>query len=260
MLEDRFYLYRPWIPVVKAIEAKIVGAMDLAEPVLDIGCGNGLFAKYSYKKKIDVGLDYDERVLEEAAKRDVYKTLEAGDAQKLPFPDASFSTIISICAVEHIPDLGKVLTEAHRTLKRGGKFIFTVPSTQFGEFLFGSRCLSLAGLKKQARLYGDEKNKKSGHVHVYKPKKWVRLLEEKKLTTRSISYIFPKEAVFMWSFFHSLPFKILFLPFRAARDLNIKAIDNLLRKILDKLLSGWMAKKSGISENGGYLLIEAFKP
>lgn len=260
MLEDRFYLYRPWMPIAKSIEAEVIGGLELPGPVLDIGCGNGLFGKYCYKKKIDVGLDCDELALREAERKGVYKTLEAGDAEKLQFSDGSFGTVVSVCAIEHIPGLDKVLQNVRRVLKKGGRFIFTVPSRQFGYHLFKSRLLQAIGLGKKAALYAEEKNERSGHIHIYEPKKWEKLLREKSFAVDSIDYIFPKEAVLLWSFFHSLPFRIIFLPFRVFRDFNIGVVDNILRFVLDRLLTEWVSERSKTyKKDGGYLLIQALK-
>lgn len=260
MLEDRFYLYRPWIPICKSIEAEAVKELNLVAPVLDIGCGNGLFATYCYKERIDVGLDYDKGAVKSAEEKQVYKRVETADARKLPFKDNEFQTIISVCAIEHIPELDKVLSEARRILMPGGKFYFTVPSEMFGESLFGSKMLSFFGLKGLARRYGDKKNRKSGHFHVYSGSKWQELLKKEGFGKVIVKHIFPKEAVLLWSFFHSLPFKIVFLPFRIFRDLNIRFFDCLLRAMLSKLLTSWLKAKSYICPaDGGYLLIEASK-
>lgn len=258
MLEHRFYLYRPWIPICKSIEAEVIRRFDFTGPVLDIGCGNGLFGSLSFKEKIDVGLDYDKNAVEEARKRSIYKEVILGDARALPFEKSTFNTIVSVCALEHIPELDKVLSSVRNVLRESGSFVFTVPSEEFGDYLFGSTLLKALGQKVRAKKYGDEKNRKSGHLHVYSPKKWKEILKEKGLEVDSINHIFPKEAVFLWSFFHSLPFRILFLPFRLLRDTNIKVVDDLLRVILRALLSRWLRKKSRMyASGGGYLLIEA---
>lgn len=260
MLENRYYLYRPWIPVCKSIEAKIVNDLELTPPILDIGCGNGLFATHSFSQKIDTGLDYDTNAVKAAERTGIYKEVILADARSLPFKDESFNTVISICALEHISQADKVFSGIYRVLKKGGRLIFTVPSENFGSYLFGSRVLSLLGLKGLAKRYGDKKNDKSGHLLVYPPSQWKKSLEETGFRAGSIDYIFPKDAVLLWSFFHSIIFNILFLPFRLLRDLNIKAVDNLLRTILRNSLSRWISARSGkYSSKGGYLLIEVYK-
>ncbi|MBL7068814.1 MAG: class I SAM-dependent methyltransferase [Candidatus Omnitrophica bacterium] len=260
MLEERFYLYRPWIPICKSIEAKVIKSLELIPPVLDIGCGNGLFASFSFNQKIDTGLDYDKNAVEEAKKRGVYNEVRLGDAQALPLKKDTFNTVVSVCAIEHIPGLNDVLSNAHKVLKDGGRFIFTVPSEEFGESLFGARLYRFLGARRLAKRFAETKNRKSGHIHIYSPAGWEETLRGQGFRVESIDYIFPKEAVFLWSFFHSLPFRIIFLPFRLFRDLNIKAVDNILRFALKALLSGWVEKRSGrYASGGGYLLIIAKK-
>jgi len=260
MLDNRFYLYRPWIPICKAIEAGIVKGLELEPPVLDIGCGNGLFGTYCFREKIDCGLDYDENAVKEARERGTYKKVEAADARELPFKDNSFKTVISVCALEHIPELNKVLDGISRVLVKGGRLVFTVPSEEFGDFLFGSRLLRIFGLRKIAKRYGDNKNSKSDHFHIYPPLEWRDILEKKGFSIESIDHIFPKEAVFLWSFFHSFPFRIIFLPFRLLRDLRIRLVDNILRAILTGLLSCWIEGKTArYPKDGGYLIIQARK-
>jgi len=260
MLEDRFYLYRPWIPVCKSIEAGVIKSLKLTPPVLDIGCGNGLFAKFSFNQKIDVGLDYDKNAVEEAEKSGVYNDVRLGDAQSIPLTKDTFNTVVSVCALEHIPGLNEVLSSVYKVLKRGGRFIFTVPSEEFGTFLFGARLYRLLGARGLAERCAEVKNRKSGHIHIYSPEKWKEILRGQSFEAESIDHIFPKEAVFLWSFFHSIFFRTAFLPFRLFRDLNIKAVDNTLRFILKSLLSGWIEKRTGRYESsGGYLLITAKK-
>ena len=48
-----------------------------------------------------------------------------GDAQRLPFADATFDACISQEAFLHIPDKAAVLTGCHRVLRLGGRLAFT---------------------------------------------------------------------------------------------------------------------------------------
>lgn len=58
------------------------------------------------------------------------KTDITGDITSLPFSDKSFSTIICVHVLEHIPDDRKAMREIHRVLKPEGKAILQIP---FGE-------------------------------------------------------------------------------------------------------------------------------
>jgi SAM-dependent methyltransferase len=45
---------------------------------------------------------------------------EIGDAQKLPYPDASFDRCMALLAVDYIPDARKAALEMHRVTKKEG--------------------------------------------------------------------------------------------------------------------------------------------
>jgi ubiquinone/menaquinone biosynthesis C-methylase UbiE len=49
--------------------------------------------------------------------------LHVGDAQDVPFADASFDTVLITFALCTIPDERRALTEAFRVLRRGGRLI-----------------------------------------------------------------------------------------------------------------------------------------
>jgi ubiquinone/menaquinone biosynthesis C-methylase UbiE len=55
----------------------------------------------------------------------------AGDATRLPFADASFSTVVMAEILEHIPNPTGLLPEVARVLARGGRFIATTPNPYY---------------------------------------------------------------------------------------------------------------------------------
>ena len=68
MLQHPRYLFRPWIPIVKAVEGEVFARQRLLPPVLDVACGDGIFAWATYGGALDVGVDLDARELPEAAR------------------------------------------------------------------------------------------------------------------------------------------------------------------------------------------------
>jgi len=52
--------------------------------------------------------------------------LHAGDADALPFADASFDAVISNFGIHHVEHPERAIAEAHRVLGSGGTFAFTV--------------------------------------------------------------------------------------------------------------------------------------
>lgn len=256
MLTDRRWLYRPWIPFLKAVEGESFLEHPLKAPVLDLACGDGVFAEAVYDIKIDVGLDLDTESLKRADGK--YHSIIHGDATSLPFEDETFQTAISACALEHIPDLEKALSEVRRVLKPGGVFIFSVPSIYFGDMLLKTRLLKAVGLKKQAEKYIKKKNSKSRHIHIYELSKWQETLVSCNLKPLSYEYCLSNNVMLLWSFMTSFIFKLFILPFRLARDYNIKPIDDLLRRILILLFGKRIINESRRKlSSGGYLVLAA---
>ncbi len=90
--------------------------------VLDLGCGVG----HSYRElapRVSVGVDLEPSVL---VGQD--RETHTADMRRLPFPDASFASLISVQSLEHVPDPESVLAEAVRVLTPGGRAVFVTPN------------------------------------------------------------------------------------------------------------------------------------
>jgi SAM-dependent methyltransferase len=68
-----------------------------------------------------VALDLSERMVELAAQRGV--DARVGDVQSLPFPAASFDTVVAAWMLYHVPDLDRGLAEIVRVLIPGGALV-----------------------------------------------------------------------------------------------------------------------------------------
>lgn len=102
--------------------------------VLDLGCGDGVLSYLLAAKGADViGADSSEDGLahanKETAKRYVSGSCKfiSASAYEVPLPDESFDVVVSCEVIEHLPEPEKMLTEARRLLKKGGKLILTTP-------------------------------------------------------------------------------------------------------------------------------------
>jgi len=102
----------------------------------------------------------------------VYRDVARCDASALCFADASFATVLSNCAIEHMPRLDDVISEVARVLKPGGTFATTLPSEHFADLLFGSTVLRRIGLRGASQAYGRFFNRISYHFHIYTPEQW----------------------------------------------------------------------------------------
>jgi SAM-dependent methyltransferase len=90
--------------------------------VLDLGCGIG----HSYEllaPRESVGVDVAAEVL--AGQR---RETHVADMRALPFADASFSAVLSVQAIEHVPDPQRAVDEARRVLSPGGVAVFVTPN------------------------------------------------------------------------------------------------------------------------------------
>ncbi len=70
-----------------------------------------------------VGVDIDPSALAGQER----ETLVA-DMRALPFPDASFASVLAVHSIEHVPDPERVLDEVVRVLEPGGAAVFVTPN------------------------------------------------------------------------------------------------------------------------------------
>jgi len=159
-------------------ECTILSQQKWVAPILDIGCGDGVFSAVLFKDQIDVGIDPDPKELARAAELGKYKELINCFGQSIDKPDGSFNTIFSNSVLEHIEDLRPVLVEAKRLLAPGGRFYVTVPSDLFDHYSWIYQSLSAAGLDDLADRFRLFFNKFWKHYHYYTPAGWTRLFEQ----------------------------------------------------------------------------------
>lgn len=79
-------------------------------PLLDVGCGTGISTNFFKVKSI--GIDNCKEMLEQGDKNLIY-----GDAEKLPFENKSFNTVISVTSFHNIKNMEKALKEIIRVSK-----------------------------------------------------------------------------------------------------------------------------------------------
>jgi len=101
------------------------------EIVLDLGSGGGIDVLLSAKRVGPTGKAYGLDMTDEmlALARENQRRAGAtnveflkGDIERIPLPDASVDVIISNCVINLAADKGKVLREAYRVLRPGGRF------------------------------------------------------------------------------------------------------------------------------------------
>jgi len=96
--------------------------------VLEVSCGHGGGASFFARTQAPaeyVGLDLNPEAIRHCERRHRAAGLRflVGDAQKLPFPDASFDVVVNVEASHCYPDFPGFVDEVARVLKPGGRFL-----------------------------------------------------------------------------------------------------------------------------------------
>ncbi len=98
------------------------------QKMLDVGCGTGQIAIPAAKNGVRVtGVDIASNLIQQACSRAQAEGLDAqfaeGDAEQLPFPDASFDVVVSLIGAMFAPRPEKVAAELLRVCRPGGRII-----------------------------------------------------------------------------------------------------------------------------------------
>jgi len=84
--------------------------IKIIPPLLDIGCGTGISTDFFKVKSI--GIDNSREMIRQGGRNLIY-----GNAEKLPFKDKSFNTVISVTVFHNINNMEKALKEIIRVSK-----------------------------------------------------------------------------------------------------------------------------------------------
>jgi len=115
----RYEVYAPWMRELMGFDA------FSGRKLLEVGCGMGSdLLQFARGGALVTGLDYTPRSIEISRRRfsmyDVPGRFTVGDAENLPFPDASFDVVYSNGVLHHTPDTQRAIDEVHRVLRPGG--------------------------------------------------------------------------------------------------------------------------------------------
>jgi len=115
------------------VTAQIAGSLLDAvrvEPrsrVLDVATGPGFVAAAAAARGATVtGLDFSPAMIAEARRRHDGITFQDGDAEALPFDDDTFDAVVMNFGLLHLARPDTAIAEAHRVLRPGGRYAFTV--------------------------------------------------------------------------------------------------------------------------------------
>lgn len=193
--DDEILAYCSEVPLALAlerlIEIRILRSLKFTSPILDLGSGDGIFARHTFRgSEIEVAIDPSSSEISFASRSEHnYSLLCRSSGGDLPIRDRSISTVFSNSVLEHIADIDSVLREVNRVLKSDGVFIVTVPTDYFEQYSIISTILSFLRLQKLDHQYRKLYNQFWKHRHTYPIREWeARMNANKFRVIDSIGY------------------------------------------------------------------------
>ena len=194
----------------RANECLAFRKVSLRQPILDLGCGDGLFSQLCFgEKAIDVGLDLNPEEIKQAFKNKAYQKVITAPAKNIPCPSSFFQTVIANSSLEHFEgDLTIVLEEIRRVLKKRGRLFLTVPRPVISDHLFFGQLFKKLKLNWLARNYISFKQHLWKHYHLLEIESWQTALQKAGFKLGQHWTLIPKEVVTIHdlSFFLAWPY------------------------------------------------------
>lgn len=165
----RYALVNRWDPAhLRTVDRLLPLARN--ERVLEVGCGSGHLTKRLAERGVDiVGIDANSNAAEVAGTNRVLHMR----AEQLDFDDNEFDALISVHAIEHIPELDEALAEMARVLRPGGRALFIYPAEPIK---------GLYAIPTSVILYGTPFKARQVHCNKLSPGRLSRMLEPYGLT------------------------------------------------------------------------------
>src|SRR5262249_51580342 len=105
--------------------------------ILDLGCGTGLtgVAFQDLARRLD-GIDLSPAMIEKARSRAIYDHLAVGDIEEAA---GTYDLWLAADTLVYLGDLDRIFAAAKRSLRPGGRFLFTVERNPDAGFALGPK-------------------------------------------------------------------------------------------------------------------------
>ncbi|HEX2672890.1 MAG TPA: class I SAM-dependent methyltransferase [Polyangiaceae bacterium] len=180
-LED-FKRYFPHTPAALCIKEcarlSVMRRYPCPGPVLDVGCGDGLFARIAFDD-VDVwGIDIDAAEGRWAAASKAYTQVILGDVTHVTLPENFFATCVANCSLEHVPRIDLALKNILRSLRPGGLAYLFVPNAGWASHMTSARVLTELGAAALGTRIESSIDHVFRHHHLYDEAGWRRVVEQ----------------------------------------------------------------------------------
>jgi SAM-dependent methyltransferase len=145
-------------------------------PILDVGCGDGLFARMAFDSEEVWGIDIDAKEGRWAVASSAYSQVILGDVTRARLPETFFSTCVANCSLEHVPRIDLALKNIARSLRPGGKAYLFVPNRDWARKLVSYRLLETLGQHDLAEFLRSSIDSFFAHHHLYDETGWRELV------------------------------------------------------------------------------------
>lgn len=185
-----YFAYAPAaLALRECVRLAAMRGVELPEPILDVGCGDGIFARLCYPDRQVWGIDINPNEIRRAQSTSTYSTLICGSITSSDLPAGYFRSAIANCSLEHVPDIAGAFRTIAGALRPGAPFVLIVPTPDWTSELVVPRMLESAGLGAAARSYRDTLDRIFHHVHLYDEKRWTELLDDAGMSVESVEPI-----------------------------------------------------------------------
>ena len=135
------------------------------EKVLEVGCGTGFFLLNLAQAGVigeahctDISEGMVDVCVMNGARLGIEVQGRVADAERLPYPDASFDMVIGHAVVHHLPDLDAAFGEFLRVLKPGGRLVIAGEPTRTGDRIANQfKRAARIGVKLAATVLGADR-------------------------------------------------------------------------------------------------------
>jgi 2-polyprenyl-3-methyl-5-hydroxy-6-metoxy-1,4-benzoquinol methylase len=181
---EDFEHYFPHAPTALCIKEcarlAVLRHYDCPGPILDVGCGDGLFARIAFEGAEIWGIDIDAKEGRWAQASRAYSQIILGDITRAHLPKGFFRTCVANCSLEHVPDIDAALTTIHDALVPGGRAYLFVPHRDWASHMLSLRTLRTIGARTLSKTLQDGIDQTFAHHHLYDESGWRQVVERAK--------------------------------------------------------------------------------